>query len=61
MRPNPLDGYITCLRQGCNSGMIPLDSSGDADAKDGGITRGFGAFTAYQVPPPLKKIRIPVF
>lgn len=44
-----LDGYVTCLREGCNKKTIPLDSSKDASAKDGGVTRGFGALTAYQV------------
>jgi len=29
--------------------VIPLDGSNDARARDGGITRGFGGFTAYQV------------
>jgi len=43
------DGSVTCLREGCNKASVPLDSSKDADAKDGGITRGFGSFTAYQV------------
>lgn len=49
IRPFLLDGYITCLREGCNKRVVPLESSKDANAKDGGIARGFGAFTAYQV------------
>jgi hypothetical protein len=47
--PYLLDGSIRCLRDGCYRKVIPLESSKDANAGDGGITRGFGAFTAYQV------------
>lgn len=46
-----LDGYITCLREGCGKRIVSLDSSKYANAQDGGITRGYGAFTAYQVTP----------
>ena len=46
---NLLDGYVTCLREGCGRTVVQLDSSIDSNAGDGGITRGFGAFTAYQV------------
>lgn len=44
-----LDGYVTCLREGCNNRNVPLDKSTHANARDGGITRGYGAFAAYQV------------
>jgi len=56
-----LDGHITCLREGCNKSVVPLGSSEHANAQDGGITRGFGAFTSYQVTPPsLQSTSTPV-
>ena len=56
-----LDGYVMCLREGCNKRVIRLDNSTHANARDGGITRGYGAFTAYQVISYPPKTSAPVY